>query len=138
MIMYPSVYIKICLSIFLMLQGLVVSAQRKAMLIETSWAKTGIEIDGRLDDWKDSLDHFNPASGIFFSLANDQDHVYFALKTAEPGLLTKIIMSGISFSANTELDKKNPPKVLFPILDRTPGKPGSSRTMSTQEEMQAD
>lgn len=97
-------------------------AQKKAEAILTKWADRAPAIDGQLNDWNDSLDHYNNTAKLYYSLTNDNENIYLAIKNNSRENLMTILATGISFSANIESNKKNPPKVTFPIVDRTPVK----------------
>ena len=97
-------------------------SQKKAEIIKTRWAEKPIEVNGMLSDWKDSLDLYNADTKLFYSIANDHENIYFALKNSTEDNLTKILARGISFTVNFENTKKVAPTVTFPVLDRTPGK----------------
>ncbi len=110
-------------------------SQKKAEMINTKWANKPVAADGSLSDWPDSLSLFNEATNLYYSLANDDKNVYLALRSASKQDLTKILAGGISFSANIEGKKKDPPTVIFPVLDRTPGK-SRAKEQPEVEEMQ--
>lgn len=111
-------------------------SQKKAELINTKWAQNPVIADGSLSDWPDSLTLFNEATNLYYSLANDDKNVYLALRSASKQDLTKILAGGISFSANIEGKKKDPATVIFPVLDRTPGKSRNTKDQPDVEEMQ--
>ena len=97
-------------------------SQKKAEMIKTRWAEKSMEVNGMLSDWKDSLDLYNEDTKLFYSISNDHENIYFALKNSSEDNLAKILARGISFTVNFENSKKVAPTVTFPILDRTPGK----------------
>jgi lipoprotein-anchoring transpeptidase ErfK/SrfK len=97
-------------------------SQKKAEIIKTRWAEKSIEVNGILSDWKDSLDLYNADTKLFYSIANDHENIYLAVKNSSEDNLTKILARGISFTVNFENTKKIAPTVTFPVLDRTPGK----------------
>ncbi|MEJ7693376.1 hypothetical protein [Daejeonella sp.] len=111
-------------------------SQKKAEMINTRWANSPIVADGSLSDWPDSLSLFNEATNLYYSLANDDKNVYLAIRSASKQDLTKILAGGISFSANIEGKKKDPATVIFPIIDRTPGKSRNTKEQPEPEEMQ--
>ncbi|MGB4397822.1 MAG: hypothetical protein WBJ10_00535 [Daejeonella sp.] len=111
-------------------------SQKKAELINTRWALSPVVADGSLSDWPDSLSMFNKETNLNYGLANDDKNVYLAIRSASKQDLTKILAGGISFSANIEGKKKDPPTVIFPILDRTPGKNRNAREQPELEERQ--
>ena len=97
-------------------------SQRKAETIITKWAEKPVQIDGSLNDWTDSLTLYNDATRLFYSIANDEENLYLAIRSSSRENLSKILVGGISFSANIEKKKKDSPKVTFPVLDRTAGR----------------
>lgn len=111
-------------------------SQKKAEIIITKWASNPVVADGFLSDWPDSLSLFNKATNLYYSLANDDKNVYLAIKSASKQDLNKILAGGISFSANIEGKKKDPATVIFPVLDRTPGKTRNTKEQPEVEEIQ--
>ena len=111
-------------------------SQKKADLITTRWASNPVAADGVLNDWPDSLTMFNKETNLYYGLANDNQNVYLAIRSASKQDLTKILAGGISFSANIEGKKKDAPTVIFPVLDRTPGKSRNTREELEVEERQ--
>ncbi len=111
-------------------------SQKKAEMINTKWANSPVIADGLLNDWADSLSLYNEATNLYYSLANDDKNVYLAIRSASKQDLTKILAGGISFSANIEGKKKDPATVIFPIIDRTPGKSRNTKEQPEPEEMQ--
>ncbi len=111
-------------------------SQKKADLIATKWAKQPVLADGSLKDWPDSLTSYNEETRLHYSLANDETNIYLALKSTSKEDLSKILAGGISFSANIEDKKKDPATVIFPVLDRTPGKNRNVKEQPEMEEMQ--
>lgn len=110
-------------------------AQKKAELIATKWASSPVIIDGSLSDWNDSLALYNENTKLFYTIANNETHLFLALKNTSKESLSKIFAAGISFSANIESNKRNPPKVTFPVLDRT-ARPKKAAQVTDMKEMQ--
>ena len=77
-------------------------SQKKAEIITTRWAEKPVQVDGFITDWKDSLNLYNEETKLFYSLSNDHENIYFAIKNNSQEGLTKILARGISFSANYE------------------------------------
>lgn len=124
-------------SLFL-LAGQIAWAQKKAEMILTKWADQAPVIDGQLNDWKDSLELYNNTARLYYSLSNDNENIYLAIKNNSRENLMTILATGISFSANIESNKKNPPKITFPVVDRTPGKKRNTTEQPEPEEMQKE
>ena len=111
-------------------------SQKKADMITTKWADKPVLADGQLNDWRDSLTLYNEATRLYYSLANDEKNIYLALRSNSKEDLTKILTGGISFAANINSKKKDPATVIFPVLDRTPGKSRNVKEQPEREEMQ--
>jgi hypothetical protein len=122
------------LSVFIF-SSLPARSQKKAELITSLWAGKPILIDGKLNDWNDSLSLYNDAAKLYYNIANDDENIYLAIKNGSPESLTRILARGISFSANIE-NKKIPAMVTFPLLDRTPGKKLNETEPPEPEEIQ--
>src|SRR4051812_6120351 len=63
-------------------------------------APATIKIDGRLNEWKDSLQAYNKATQVYYTVSNDDENLYLAVKADEPRVITKIIDVGITFMIN--------------------------------------
>lgn len=121
---------------FLLFHSLPARAQKKAELVSTRWVGKPIQVDGALNDWKDSLSLYNNNAKLYYAIANDEENLYVAIRNNSREGLSKILTGGISFSANIEGKKKNAPTVTFPVLDRTPGKNRNRNANQEIEEMQ--
>lgn len=113
-------------------------SQRKGETLASRWALAPVVADGQLNEWPDTLSRYNDNSKIYYDIANDDKNLYLAIRSGSREALSKILMAGITISANLESNKKDPPRVVFPILDRTPGKPGARREQPSVEEMQKE
>lgn len=82
------------------------------------WVEKSLNIDGKLDDWGDSLKNYNENTRFSYSIKNNGDMLYLAIKSQDKKNLNRILTRGISFSVNTEGKKKTGETVIFPILDR--------------------
>lgn len=128
----------VLLTTLFMLTAQVIWAQKKAETILTKWADQAPVIDGQLNDWKDSLELYNNSAKLYYSLSNDDENIYLAIKNNSRENLMMILATGITFSANIESNKKNPPKIIFPIIDRTPGKKRNTEEQPEPEEIQKE
>lgn len=120
----------------LLISSLPAFSQKKAELISSKWADKQVQVDGLLDDWNDSLSLYNEPTKLYYNLSNDDENIYLAIKNSSKEDLTKILARGISFSANIESSKKQAPTVIFPVLDRTPGKKRVETEQPEPEEIQ--
>ena len=87
--------------------------------INSRWATTSQKIDGQLNDWADSLNFRNAETGFSFSIRNNTQTLFIALKSEDSQNLNMIFSRGISFSFNTDGKKKPGPTIVFPVIERS-------------------
>lgn len=88
-------------------------------------APANIKIDGRMSEWKDTLQAYNKATQVYYTVSNDDENLYLAVKADNPRIITKIIDVGLTFIINKAAKKSSSAKgniqVTYPMLDFTPG-----------------
>ena len=72
-------------------------------------------IDAEIKKWGDSLRYFNTEKQVNYSLANDKDNLYMAIKIADRSEQLRILKAGITFSINPEGKKKETYSITFPV-----------------------
>ncbi|HXH99127.1 MAG TPA: hypothetical protein VNI52_02580 [Sphingobacteriaceae bacterium] len=116
--------IKIAASCLFIISAVAVNAQKKPKDIqENSLFPSGIiKIDGKLNDWQDSLQAYNRTTSLGYTIANDEKNIYLAIRSHDPITNYKILAGGITFAINVEGKKqeKEASKVTFPILKSSP------------------
>lgn len=80
-------------------------------------APANIKIDGSLSEWGDSLSFTNPETRLRYTLANDKDNLYLAVKTDDPVQQHAILAWGLTLGIDTKGHKKTAYTVLFPYHD---------------------
>lgn len=73
-----------------------------------------VNIDGSLDDWADSLRYFNDERKLNYTLANDKDNLYMAIRVSDRTEQIRIMQAGITFGINTKGNKKDMYALTFP------------------------
>jgi len=107
------------LPIFL-LSHLTTIAQSKAdQIINSKRVNNLIKIDGKLNDWADSLHNYNENTRFSYDLKNDTGMIYLAIKSQDKQNLNRIVARGISFSFNKEGKKKQEETLIYPIFDKS-------------------
>jgi hypothetical protein len=74
-----------------------------------------IVIDGDAKEWGDSLRYFNADKNISFSLANDKENLYMAMRISDRSQQIRVLRSGITFSIDTKGKKKESFSLTFPL-----------------------
>ncbi len=95
------------------------SAQRNKGNVQRSldWA-TGIVVDGKLDDWGDTLLYDHAAQHLQYHIKNDEAYLYVAMRITDTDRQMQALAQGCSFMVNTNGKKREGPAVIYPIADR--------------------
>ena len=72
-------------------------------------------IDGNASEWGDSLRYYNAEKKINYSLANDKDNLYMAIRITDRLDQMKVLRAGIAFSIDTKGKKKESFSLTFPL-----------------------
>lgn len=80
-------------------------------------APVGVKVDGKTTEWG-NFQAYNPATEISYTMANDNDKLYFACSATEAEVIQKIVTGGITLSISP-VDKKSviePVAITYPIV----------------------
>lgn len=66
----------------------------------------GNKIDGKATEWNNQFQAYNKTTGIFYTLANDNENVYLAVQATDAHFIDKILYGGITLTIKS-VDKKN-------------------------------
>jgi uncharacterized membrane protein YgcG len=78
-----------------------------------------ITIDGDLQDWGDSLRYFNQDKQIHYSLANDKDNLYLAVRINDRVEQIQVLNAGLTLSIDTHGKKKESFSLTYPVGDKS-------------------
>jgi uncharacterized membrane protein YgcG len=78
-----------------------------------------ITIDGDLKDWGDSLRYYNQDKQLNYSLANDQDNIYMAIRIGDRSQQIRVLRAGLTLSIDTRGKKKETFSITFPVGDQS-------------------
>lgn len=87
-------------------------------------APAGLKIDGKLTEWGAALQAYNKSTKLWYTLANDNQDIYLAIKSTDAANINKILAGGISFSINTAGKKKDKGAyvITFPVVTGAGGR----------------
>lgn len=74
-----------------------------------------IAIDGDIKEWGDSLRYYNTEKHINYSIANDKDNLYMAIRINDRLEQRKLLKAGITFSVDPKGKKKETFSITFPL-----------------------
>lgn len=93
------------------------------------YAPTGIRADGKSTEWNDSFQALNKRTNIYYTIANDDNNLYVAIKSTDPANNTKIMAGGITLSINPDGKKKEKESITltYPLVNRAAMRPGGGQ-----------
>jgi hypothetical protein len=65
-----------------------------------------IKIDGNIGEWGNKFEAYNKATQIFYSIANDNDHLYLVVHITDNTIINKAVAGGITLTVSNS-DKKD-------------------------------
>jgi hypothetical protein len=74
-----------------------------------------LAIDGDIKEWGDSLRFYNAEKKINYSLANDQENLYMAIKINDRLQQMKVLRAGLTFTVDPKGKKKDAFSITFPL-----------------------
>ncbi len=104
------------------------SAQTKPAQNTLQAPPASVTIDGDLNEWGDSLRYYNEDQKLYYTLANDKDNLYMAIRINDRSEQRRILGAGLTLSIDTKGKKKETFSVTFPIG----GKPDMAPDDDTQ------
>lgn len=93
-------------------------------------APSDVKADGKNREWNDTFQASNKRTGLLYTMANDQENLYLAIKSADMAAANKIVVGGIELSINTDGKKKEKEgfKIIYPLINRSANRQVSSRS----------
>jgi hypothetical protein len=101
-------------------------AQTKPVENKLQPPPSNITIDGDLKDWGDSLRYYNQDKQLKYTLANDRDNLYLAIRVNDRSEQIRILRAGLTLSIDTRGKKKESFTMTFPVGDQS--SPGLAET----------
>jgi hypothetical protein len=93
-------------------------SQKKGENSVNSWPGNAIKVDGKINDWNDSLASYNADTKFYYAISNNDENIYLAIKSINSADISRIFAGGISFLINTEGKKKPGYTITFPVIER--------------------
>lgn len=101
-------------------------------------APTGIRADGKDKEWNGNFQALNKRTNIYYTISNDDQNLYVAIRSTDAANNTKIMAGGITFSVNPDGKKKEKESIslTYPVvnrgnMNRGGGQGGGRRQMMT-------
>lgn len=81
-------------------------------------APAGIKIDGKATEWDNKLQAYNKATGIFYTMANDDDKLYLTVQATDQLIIRKIMNGGLTLKINAGREKDSGVLITYPVFDK--------------------
>ncbi|MDB5119784.1 MAG: hypothetical protein JWN56_1002 [Sphingobacteriales bacterium] len=82
-------------------------------------APNAIKMDGKASEWNNKFQAYNKKTNIFYTISNDDQMLYLTMQATNPGVITKMVVGGVTFTIDISNQKKdqNNFAVTFPDYD---------------------
>ncbi|QKJ31679.1 hypothetical protein HQ865_18550 [Mucilaginibacter mali] len=95
-----------------------VSAQKLPSVQKEAVYAPVIKTDGKANEWNNKFSAHNNATGLFYTLANDDENLYLLMRTDQYSSIKKAFYGGITLSIKSA-DKKQEAKITYPLVAMT-------------------
>jgi hypothetical protein len=92
-------------------------------------------IDGKMNDWGDTLVFFDNNTKCIYSIANDSANLYIYIKATDRQQQMKMIQGGTEVWIDTKAKKNKSAGIIYPIGGGTMQMPGSKNSQSDEKQM---
>lgn len=79
------------------------------------WLPAKMKVDGSLQEWNGRLQARNRATRLDYTLANDEQNLYLAVRSTDEIVASKILSGGISLAVVVPGMKGAVPTITFPV-----------------------
>jgi uncharacterized membrane protein YgcG len=108
---------RLCLLLTAFTLPLAGHAQQKTDKPTLQSPPAAVVVDGKLNEWGDSLRYLSVEKKMPYTLANDKDNIYLALRISDRTEQRRALMAGITFSIDPKGKKKETFSVTFPYTN---------------------
>lgn len=92
-------------------------------------------IDGKMNDWGDTLVFFDNNTKCIYSIANDSANLYIYIKATDRQQQMKMIQGGTEVWIDTKAKKNKSAGIMYPIGGGTMQMPGNKNSQSDEKQM---
>lgn len=106
--------------LFLTGSALIANAQKMVTVQEAGIAPpANVKADGKLTEWNDTFQAYNKSTLVYYTLANDANNLYLAIKCSSQLASAKIIAGGITLLVNPagKKSEKDAASITFPTAN---------------------
>jgi hypothetical protein len=84
------------------------------------WAPENIKIDGDANEWNNKFQAYNKTAGIYYTLSNNEDHLFLTVQAADPDMINKLVAGGLAFTIQKSGKKndKDAMRIIYPYFTK--------------------
>src|SRR5476649_1812091 len=104
------------ITVIILLATITVNAQKLPSVQQVSLrAPADMKIDGIATEWDNKFQAYNKATFLFYTIANNDEHLYLTIHATDPTTIIRIITHGITLAVDN--GSKNPAvSITFPLI----------------------
>lgn len=91
------------------------SAQKLPSVQKDAVYAPKVKTDGKANEWDDKFSAHNNATGLFYTLANDEENLYLLMRSDQYSSVKKAFYGGITLSIKGR-DKKSEARITYPLV----------------------
>ncbi|HEY0245020.1 MAG TPA: hypothetical protein VGC01_05615 [Mucilaginibacter sp.] len=99
---------------------------------------SAITVDADLKDWGDSLQYYNAENNVRYTIANDKENLYFAVRIDDRVEAARILKAGLTLGVDPKGKKKSSYSITFPLNAQVGNMPATAQQESYNDITQAD
>lgn len=83
-------------------------------------APADIAIDGKATEWDNKFQAYNKTTGIYYTLSNNEDHLFLTVQATDPNMINKIVAGGLTFTIQKSGKKndKDAISIIYPYFTK--------------------
>ena len=112
---------KTVLIVLITLITFVANAQKLPAVQQVSiYAPANIEIDGKATEWDNKFQAYNKTAGIYYTLSNNEDHLFLTVQATDPNMINKLVAGGLTFTTQKSGKKndKDAISIIYPYFTK--------------------
>ena len=79
-----------------------------------------VKIDGKATEWNNQFRAYNKSTNVYYTIANDDEHLYLIIQATDPAMISKMIGGGITLTVQRSGKKtdKDGISIMYPVFDK--------------------
>jgi hypothetical protein len=113
---------KLIIAVLIFLIIPIISIAQKLPKVQEASSKlpANLKIDGQATEWDNKFQAYNANTGVFYTIANDNDRLYMVIHATDAMVIRKIMAGSVTISINIPATNKTAQNVIvtYPVFDK--------------------